>query len=73
MTEKAPHSQHYIVGGIEVIDVIRAKLTPSQFEGYLFGNVIKYILRYPYKDGLRDLDKAAVYLKWLRTSTLKDQ
>ena len=71
MTEQVSHPLHYIAGGIEVIDIIRAKLTPGQFEGYLFGNVLKYTLRWPYKDGLRDLDKAAVYLDWLRASLRK--
>ena len=66
MTEQVSHPLHYTAGGIEAIDIIRAKLTPAQFKGYLFGNVLKYTLRWPYKDGLRDLNKAAVYLGWLR-------
>lgn len=66
MTEQISHPLHYTAGGIEVIDIIRAKLTPEQLEGYLWGNVLKYVLRWPYKDGLRDLDKAAKYLEWLR-------
>lgn len=56
---------HYTAGGIEVIDYIRAKLTPEQYEGYLAGNIIKYISRYQHKGKDKDLKKADVYLKWL--------
>lgn len=33
---------YYDAGGIETLDVIKAKLTPEQYHGYLLGNVIKY-------------------------------
>jgi len=57
---------HYTQGGIETIDFMRAKMTHEQFEGYLVGNVIKYISRYNQKgDPIKDLNKAHVYLKWL--------
>lgn len=60
------HPSHYTAGGIEVIDYIRAKLTPEQYQGYLRGNVIKYVSRYGLKgDGLGDLKKAQAYLNWL--------
>lgn len=54
---------HYTAGmpeGVEVIDIINA-----QGGGYLHGNVIKYILRWKFKNGLEDLKKARVYLNWL--------
>jgi len=56
------HPPHYTSGGIETIDYMQAKLTPEQFEGYLAGNVIKYISRYQHKNGLEDLRKARWYL-----------
>src|SRR5690606_30962920 len=56
---------HYKAGVIETIDFIKAKLTPEQYEGYLAGNVIKYISRYRHKNGAEDLKKARVYLNWL--------
>jgi hypothetical protein len=37
-------------------------MTPEEFEGYLRGNVIKYISRYPEKNGVEDLMKAQHYL-----------
>lgn len=44
--------------GIEVIDLTR-------YESFLRGNIIKYVLRAPYKGSeLEDLKKAAQYLEW---------
>lgn len=61
-----PKSRHYDAGGIETLNVIRAKLTPEQYQGFLMGNLIKYILRANFKeDFARDIDKAARYAKWL--------
>lgn len=53
---------HYRVGGIETIDYIKSKMTPEGFEGYLQGNIIKYISRYKNKNGIEDLQKAEWYL-----------
>ena len=58
------HPFHYC-GSIETIDYIKDKLTPDCFEGFLAGNVIKYISRYGKKNGLEDLRKAEWYLKKL--------
>lgn len=63
---KDPKSSYYDVGGIETLDIIRAKLTPEQYQGYLLGNAIKYLCRMPYKGTpSRDAEKAANYTKWL--------
>jgi len=54
---------HYKVGGIEVIDYIKAKLTPEEFRGYLKGNVLKYVSREGHKNGdTKDLEKANWYI-----------
>jgi hypothetical protein len=59
---KDPKSTYYDAGGIETIEVIRAKLTPEQFEGWLLGNVIKYSCRLNFKgSAARDAEKCAVY------------
>jgi len=55
---------HYNVGGVECIDAIMAATNQNK-EGYLQGNVMKYIWRYNYKGGLQDLQKAEWYLKKL--------
>lgn len=54
------HPPHYTNGKIEVLDFIE-----DQKFGYLDGQVIKYISRYRYKNGLEDLEKAEFYLKRL--------
>lgn len=61
-------SSYYDAGGIEVLDIIKAKLTSEQFKGYLLGNAMKYQLRMMHKtprNPIRDAEKAANYSKWL--------
>lgn len=60
--EKVDHPPHYTKGGIECIDGIKASMSLEAFEGYLKGNVIKYLWRYIYKNGSEDLNKAQWYL-----------
>lgn len=64
-----PKSSYYDAGGIEVIEIIKAKLTPEQYKGYLLGNALKYQCRMMHKhsgeDIARDADKAANYSRWL--------
>ena len=55
---------HYNTGGIEAIEAI-LDATNEQSEGYLQGNIMKYIWRYRYKNGLEDLQKAQWYLNKL--------
>ena len=55
---------HYNAGGIECIDAILAATNHNK-EGYLQGNILKYIWRYDYKGGLEDLKKAQWYLNKL--------
>ena len=54
---------HYQLDGLEVIDIIRAALTPEEFRGYLKGNTLKYIFREPHKGNpAQDVAKAEWYL-----------
>lgn len=53
---------HYGQGQIEAIDYISDFLTPEEYQGYLRGNIAKYLHRWPYKNGTEDLKKAAWYL-----------
>ena len=63
---KDKKSNYYDEGGIETIDIIKAKLTPEQYTGYLLGNVIKYACRLNFKSSkTRDAEKLANYSKWL--------
>lgn len=60
------HPSHYNVGGIEVYDVIKAYTKGLDGpKAVPMGNVIKYILRWPNKNGLEDLKKAQWYLNEL--------
>ena len=57
-------SSYYDAGGIEVIKIIKAKLTEEQFTGYCLGNSIKYSCRLNFKNddyGRRDAEKMVNY------------
>ena len=58
------HPPHYNKAGIECIDAIEA-MTEEGFEYYLQGNIMKYLWRYRYKNGVEDLNRAQWYLKKL--------
>lgn len=58
------HPPHYNQKNVECIDAIESA-TDSGFEYYLQGNIIKYLWRYRYKNGLQDLKKASWYLNKL--------
>jgi hypothetical protein len=57
--------KHYADKEIEVIDYIQDTLTKEEFQGYLSGNILKYISRYNHKNGVEDLKKAKYYLEKL--------
>lgn len=52
---------HYNQSGIECIDAIEAALGDG-LQYYLQGNIMKYLWRYRYKNGVEDLRKAKWYL-----------
>ena len=64
MSNMVDHPPHYNTASIETIDVI-ASVTGDGFEFYLQGNIMKYLWRYRYKNGIEDLKKAEWYLKKL--------
>ena len=61
------HPAHYTAGGIECIDAITAALSCQKdpTAAWLTGQVIKYLWRWPLKNGAEDLQKAAWYLNRL--------
>ena len=66
MDDVINHPPHYMMGGIETLDVMRAKMSPDRFEGYLMGNVLKYLLRCEYKKKREeDIRTAQFYLNTL--------
>jgi hypothetical protein len=54
------HPPHYTKGNIECIDYINA-----WDMDYIEGNIIKYITRYKFKNGIEDLRKAQFYVNML--------
>lgn len=56
------HPPHYMAGGIETIDYIKAKLSKEEFIGYLKGNALKYLSRASFKGELvEDINKHCWY------------
>lgn len=64
MNDPVNRPTHYNQSGIECIDAIEAALGDG-FINYLQGNVMKYLWRWQYKNGLEDLRKAQWYLNKL--------
>ena len=60
LEDRVNHPKHYTNGKIEPIDYIN-----GNGMDYLEGNIIKYISRYKFKNGLEDLHKARFYLNML--------
>lgn len=60
------HPKHYTSNGIECIEAIKASMTTQQFNGYLKGNIIKYLWRFELKNNpTEDLEKTQWYLNRL--------
>ena len=57
------HPAHYTQGGIECIDAIKAAVTGlTGIEAVCTGNIIRYIWRWKFKNGLEDLKKCRWYI-----------
>ena len=68
------HPAHYTAGGIECIDAIASALTCQKdpMQAWLTGQVLKYMWRWPLKNGKEDLRKARFYLDRLIDSAGDD-
>lgn len=53
---------HYTSKMIQPWEFMEAIMSEEQFEGYIRGNIIKYISRYPDKGGKIDVEKARHYI-----------
>ena len=59
------NATHYQKLQQQPIEIMQALMTPEQFEGFLWGNVIKYTLRCGLKDApVKEMEKAQQYAKW---------
>ena len=57
------HPSHYTQGSIECIDAIKAAVTGlTGMEAVCTGNIIRYIWRWKYKNGLEDVKKCRWYI-----------
>ena len=67
MSDPINHPSHYqFSNGLETFDAIEAFTENCDgYEGYLVGNVTKYISRWKKKNGVEDLKKALFYLDQL--------
>ena len=72
MADNVNKPPHYNQSGIECIDAIQAA-TGDGYEYYLQGNILKYLWRYRYKNGIEDLKKAQWYLNKLIEVSDADQ
>jgi len=65
---KDENATYYDIGRIEVLDIIKAKLSPEGYKGFLQGNALKYLCRLSHKssDIYRDADKASFYANELK-------
>lgn len=62
--------KHYKIQGLEndTLDIILAFTNNNNLgasEGYIYGNILKYLIRFNNKNGIEDLRKAEFYLKRL--------
>lgn len=71
-TDNVNHPNHYNSYSREVIDTLQGSMTPDEFKGYLKGNILKYITRYQFKNGVEDLKKAKWYIEKL-TEVVDDE
>lgn len=64
---------YYECEGGELIDLLKDILGMKAWMGYCQGNIIKYVIRAPGKNGIEDLKKAKVYIDFLINGGLKNE
>jgi len=65
---------HYRQTDWESIEVIKNSMTRDEYQGYLRGNIMKYTMRYRYKNqAVEDLRKAKWYLEELLKEVNDDE
>jgi hypothetical protein len=66
--------ERYTKGKIECIEAIKSAVTGKRpEEAIMVGNIIKYLWRYESKGGLEDIEKAEVYLKFLKEEVISNK
>ena len=75
-TDPITNPPHYNSNTMETINLIRGSMKPAEYEGYLKGNIFKYVSRYRYKEKenpKKDLLKAQWYLNKLILEMTNDK
>lgn len=73
MSDLVNSPPHYLVGGIQAIDIIKSRLNKEEYIGYLKGCKLKYDLRYPFKNHPeQDLEKSDWYKNKLLEATREE-
>ena len=66
MSDNVNQPKHYMVGGIETIEYLKAKSTEEEFRGHLRLTALKYLSRAGHKnDALEDFKKGQWYVSRL--------
>ena len=66
VSDPVNHPEHYTHGGIECIQAIEAAVTGLMgIEAVDTSQIIKYVWRWKWKNGIEDLKKAQYYLNHL--------
>lgn len=48
-------------------------MSSEGFQGYCVGNIVKYLARYKFKNGLEDVRKAKKYIEFLEEELMKQE
>lgn len=64
---------HYKQGERETIENIRDTMSSEGYQGYCVGNIVKYLSRYKFKNGLEDVRKAKKYIEFLEEELMKQE
>lgn len=64
---------HYKQGERETIENIRDAMSSEGYQGYCVGNIVKYLSRYKFKNGLEDVRKAKKYIGFLEEELMKQE
>lgn len=65
MNDKVKKPNHYTNGNKEVRVAIEDNFSVEETVGYYKGNIIKYVCRYEFKNGIEDIRKAQTYVEFL--------
>ena len=60
---------HYLIPGttLELIDIIKAKMSPAEWRKFCWGSALQYCYRLLDKgEPEKDADKAITYLEWFK-------